>query len=338
MHKPENKANTAFITEIGTAAETGRPISWPTALAILRCSQHEWPAVMAAATAVRRRHFGDRVIMCSILNARSGACTEDCKFCAQSAHHHTGIETYSLLSAGEMISAYEAAARLPITHFGVVTSGDSLDDTGLAEVCSAATRLRKEGVEWCASLGSLSLPQLQRLKAAGLKRFHHNLETAESFFPEICTTHTYADRLATLHNARAAGLELCSGGILGLGETDEQRVEFAFTLQKEKVDSIPLNFLVPIKGTRLENMAPMRPLDILRAVAMFRMVNPTAEIKVCAGRIHLRDLQSMIFFAGATGIMVGNLLTVAGRDANLDLQMLKDLELDNQLQQAVREN
>ena len=317
-----------YLNDVRSAAEAATPVSKETALAILQSAQDEWPEIMAAATLMRRKFFGDRVIMCSILNARSGACPENCKFCAQSAHHHTGIEIYNLQSTDRMVSAYKDAARLPITHFGVVTSGESLDEKGIQQVCDAVRQFKKAGVDWCASLGTLSVDQLKTLKAAGLKRFHHNLETAASFFPSICTTHTYDDRLRTLHAAREAGLEICSGGILGMGESLEQRVEFAATLQAEKVDSIPMNFLVAVKGTCMEKMPPMKPLEILRSVAMFRLMNPSAEIKVCAGRLHLRDLQSMIFFAGATGIMVGNLLTVAGRDEKLDLQLLKDLELE----------
>ena len=316
-----------YIDEIRSAAKRGTAVSAKTALAILDSPQGEFPEIMAAATRMRRKFFGDHVIMCSILNAKSGACPENCKFCAQSAHHKTGIEVYGLRSSKQIVTAYKAASKLPITHFGIVTSGESLNDKGIEQVCKAVRNFRKKDVEWCASLGSLTVEQFRQLKAAGLKRFHHNLETAGSFFPNICTTHTYADRIKTLHAARKAGLEICSGGILGMGETMKQRVEFAFTLQNEKVDSIPLNFLVPVKGTGMENMPPMKPLDILRCVAMFRMVNPKAEIKVCAGRIHLRDLQSMVFYAGATGIMVGDLLTVAGREVKMDLQMLEDLEL-----------
>jgi len=316
-----------FINEIRSAAEHGVAVSGKIALAILNSTQSEFPEIMSAAKIMRRKYFGDRVIMCSILNAKSGACPENCRFCAQSVHHRTGIEIYNLRSSSQIVKAFKTAARFPITHFGIVTSGESLNTKGVKQVCAAIRSFNKKGVNWCASLGSLSIEQLKQLKAAGLKRYHHNLETAESFFPRICTTHNYNDRLKTFKAAKKAGLEICSGGILGMGETIKQRVEFAFTLQREKVDSIPLNFLVPIKGTGLENMPPMKPLDILRCVAMFRMTNPKAEIKVCAGRIHLRDLQSMVFYAGATGIMIGDLLTVAGRDLKQDLRMLSDLEL-----------
>jgi biotin synthase len=318
-----------FIKEIRSAAKLGMAVSERTAFAILKSPQADFPEVMAAATRMRRRYFGDRVIMCSILNAKSGACPENCKFCAQSVHHKTGIPVYGLLTSARIVNSYKTASRLPITHFGIVTSGESLDDGGVGEICKAVRSFRKKGLDWCASLGSLSPKQFSQLKAAGLKRYHHNLETAESFFPKICTTHSYADRVATLKKARKAGLEICSGCILGMGETSRQRVELALALQRENVDSIPLNFLVPVKGTKLANLPVMKPMDILRCIAMFRMTNPRAEIKVCAGRVHLRDLQSMVFYAGATGIMVGNLLTVAGRDVKQDLEMLKDLELEH---------
>ena len=317
-----------YIQSLRLAAGKGSPVSEDIALAILRSTHDEFPEIMAAATRIRRKYFGNRVIMCSIFNAKSGACPENCRFCAQSVHHKTGIEIHSLRSSSQIVKSYKAAAILPITHYGIVTSGESLDEKGVNQVCDAVRSFKRKDVEWCASLGSLTFEQFKQLKAAGLKRFHHNLETAESFFHKICTTHTFADRLATLKAARKAGLEICSGGILGMGETTKQRVEFALTLYNERVDSIPLNFLIPVKGTKLEKMKPMKPLDILRCIAMFRMTNPEAEIKICAGRIHLRDLQSMAFYAGATGIMIGNLLTVAGRNIKQDLQMLEDLELN----------
>jgi len=293
------------------------------ALAVLQTNDADLPEVLAAANAVRLRHFGNRVHLCSILNAKSGACREDCAFCAQSVYHQTQTPTYALSAVATIRDAYDDAAALPIGHFGVVTSGGTLDDAGIAQVCESIQH--GGSCAWCASLGCLDEAQLRQLKAAGLQRFHHNLETAESFFPSICSTHTYAERLRTVHAVKAAGLQLCCGGILGLGESLEQRVEFALTLAREGVDAIPLNFLVPVAGTRLQNLPAPTPTELLRAVAMFRLTNAPAEIKVCAGRLHLRDLQSMIFAAGATGMMIGPLLTIAGRDVETDLQMLADL-------------
>lgn len=319
---------TSLAKELEHAATTRQPVSTDAALDILLSTPEDMPAIITAASAVRYHKWGNNVFLCSITNARSGACGEDCRFCAQSAAHNTEIDIYPMRSTDRIRDAYDRAAGLPINHFGVVTSGEALDDNGVETVCRAVRNHTRPGKNWCASLGSLTDDQLTALKQAGLKRFHHNLETSESFFPNVCSTHTFADRLAALRRARAAGLEICAGGILGLGESTEQRVEFAVTLAREQVGSIPLNFHVAIPGTPLDKLMPMRPLEILRTIAMFRLTNPEAEIKVCAGRCHLRDLQCMIFNAGATGMMIGPLLTIAGREVDDDLRMLKDLEME----------
>ena len=320
--------NMTAIKELRRVADTGEAMAPDTALEVLRAGGEHLPQIMAAAWAVRVRGFGRTVSLCSILNAKSGACGEDCAFCAQSVHHHTGAEVYDLRRAEEIGAAYRKAAEVPVRRFGVVTSGGDVGAQGVATIGRAIRETEPTTVEWCASLGTLAPEQLRELKAAGLRRFHHNLETAASFFPRICTTHRYEDRLATLRAVKREGLEICSGGILGMGETPEQRVEFAATLAAEGVDAIPLNFLVPIRGTPLEHRRPMAPLEILKAVAMFRLMNPRAELLICGGRVHLRDLQALIFYAGATGMMIGPLLTVPGRNIEQDLQMLRDLELD----------
>lgn len=297
------------------------------ALAILKAGPADLPQILAAATAVRIKYFGRKLHFCSIINARSGACPEDCAFCAQSVHHKTKCDVFGLCSEERLVKAYGEASLLPISRFGVVTSGPSQGAVAVERIARAVARSKKTKVEWCASLGSVGEAELRALKKAGVKRFHHNIETAESFFPTVCSTHTHAERIKTIRAVRKAGMQICSGGILGMGESLRQRVEMALTLAEERVDAIPLNFLVPIPGTKLGHIKPMKPLEILKTIAMFRMTNPSAEIKVCAGRIHLRQLQSMIFYAGATGMMVGSLLTVAGCDVKQDLQMLKDLEL-----------
>jgi biotin synthase len=317
--KAENKK------EMIQASELGIPISEETAMEILLCGPDEIPEVMTCTNLVRNRYFGKNLLMCSILNAKSGECTEDCAFCAQSAHHSTHADVFGLAAVEEIETAYRKASELPVSHFGVVTSGKALIGTEIEQICEAAKRTNDPRLAWCASLGCLDEEQLLTLKRAGFKRFHHNLETAESFFPEICSTHSYQQRLDTVRAVKEAGLEICCGGILGLGESLEQRVEFAALLAREQVDSIPVNFLVAIQGTRLEDLPPLTPLEMIRSIAMFRMMNPKAEIKVCAGRIHLRDLQSMVFYAGATGIMIGDLLTIAGRNPKDDLQMIEDL-------------
>jgi len=314
------------VKNLRRAADRGEPVSEETALDILLARPDEIPELLDAATAVRRRHFGDRLRLCSILNARSGACSEDCAFCAQSAHHETHAEVFGLLDADEIAAAYRKAAELPVSRFGVVTSGRALSDEDIEAIAATVRSTSDPRVAWCASLGCLDTSRLRLLKEAGVSRFHHNLETAESHFPKICSTHGYAQRMDTVRAVKEVGMEVCCGGILGLGESLEQRVEFAALLAREEVDCIPLNFLVPIPGTRLEARPPMKPLDMIRSIAMFRMMNPKAEVKVCAGRVRMGDLQAVIFYAGATGMMVGPLLTVAGRDVSRDLRMLEDLE------------
>ncbi|MFV1966993.1 MAG: biotin synthase BioB [Pirellulaceae bacterium] len=321
---PQGKNDLRALRE---CADEGKPISAELAQAVLQSEAGDLPDILAAANAMRRRFFGEAVHLCSIVNAKCGLCGEDCAFCAQASDHNTGVTSFPLLGKDQIVDAYRSASDLPVGHFGVVASGKRLSRENLDRVCQAVRENREEGPHWCGSLGCLRQDQLVALKNAGLKRFHHNLETAESFFPKICTTHTYADRLATVSAVKEVGLELCCGGILGLGESLEQRVEFALALARVQADVIPLNFLIPIKGTQLADRQPMKPIDILRTVAVFRMLHPRAEIKVCAGRTLLRDLQSMIFFAGATGMMIGPLLTVAGRDVDDDLQMLRDLEV-----------
>lgn len=320
--------NTQQVQRMKGAAEQARPLDAETALAVLDSPPAALPGVFAAASSLRTRFFGMRVHLCSILNAKSGACSEDCAFCAQSARHATEADVFSLVSEDRIRKAFEDCGDLPLDRFGVVTSGEALDPSGVEKICRAVSATNGGSVHWCASLGALDADALRSLKGAGVKRFHHNIETAPSFFANVCTTHGIEDRLATIRRAKDIGLEVCSGGILGLGETRAQRVELARLLCAEAVDSIPLNFLVPIPGTPLEDAPPMEPMDILRSIAMFRLTNPRAEIKVCAGRSLLRDLQPMIFAAGATGMMIGPLLTIAGGDVDRDLQMIRDLELE----------
>jgi len=308
------------------AAAKGRPLSVERGIELLRAPPHMMPAIMSAATSIRRRYFGDTVHLCSIVNARSGACPEDCAFCAQSVRHKSGCNVFGLLSAASLLKAHDEACKTPAGRFGIVTSGPTVSARDIERICSAV-RAGKKGASWCASLGALSGGEFKKLKAAGVRRYHHNLETAEDYFPRICTTHSYAERLEVIREAAKNGLQVCSGGILGMGETPKHRVQLALALRAEKVHSIPLNFLMPIKGTPLGHLRPMPPMDILKCVAMFRFVNPRAEIKVCAGRAHLGSLQSMIFYAGATGIMIGDLLTIPGCDMKADLEMIKNLGL-----------
>jgi len=305
-------------------AKAGVALDADEALAVLDAPQAMLPTILDAATASRRRRFGHTASLCSILNAKSGLCAEDCAFCAQSARHATDVARYDLLSDGEILAAYEAACKLPVGHFGIVTSGKAVTDAELDRLCGLIASRRDGPVAFCASLGTLDENQLRRLKDAGLTRYHHNLETAESYFPTICTTHRYADRVATVRAARRVGLAVCSGGLLGLGETRRHRVELARALRELGVDSVPLNFLVPIPHTPAAGFArPLEPVEILKTIAMVRLVCCDAEVKVCAGReLHLREREKEIFAAGATGMMIGGYLTVRGRSVEEDLDLL----------------
>lgn len=309
-------------------ADTGEALSADRALDVLNASADDIAEIFAASNALRVKKFGNKLQLCSIVNAKSGSCGEDCKFCAQSAHYKgCKPKIYDLLPKEELMDAYGDAAENPISYFGVVTSGGALKDRHIDLICEAIREKKIDGVNWCASLGCLKVEQLTKLRNAGLKRFHHNLETAESFFPNICTTHSYQERLETVKAAKSVGLQVCCGGLLGMGETKKQRVEFAQTLQQENVDTIPLNFLMAVDGTPMEGNDPLKPVEILKTLAMFKLINPNAGLKIAAGRPHLRSLQSMIFMAGCNGMMIGDLLTLSGGDVTDDLQMVADLNL-----------
>jgi biotin synthase len=232
-----------------------------------------------------------------------------------------------LLSLEQLISKGLRFADEGATHFSVVTSGTALNEAEIDTVCRVSEYLRKNSnLRLCASLGMLSEINARKLKSAGISRYHHNLETARSFFDQICTTHKFDDDIETIQNAKTAGLEVCSGGILGMGESWEQRVELALTLRDLDVDSVPINFLNPIQGTRFEGATSLPPMDALASIAIFRFIHPRKDITICGGREStLKDFQSWIFLAGANGIMVGNYLTTQGRDIQMDHDMIAQM-------------
>jgi biotin synthase len=270
------------------------------------------------------KHFKDEIIICSIINAKSGLCSEDCAFCSQSAHHKTKVNTYPLLPSEEIVGRALDMKNAGATRFSMVTSGLMLTNDELQTVCGTAEAIGREAkITVCGSLGMLDSSRAARLKEGGISVYHHNLETARSHFDNICTTHSYDEDIQTVKIAKAAGMRVCSGGILGLGETWEQRLELAFTLRDLDVDGIPLNFLNPISGTRMENMPLLSPMEALKSIALFRLINPSKDILICGGReVTLRDFQSWIFLAGANGLMIGNYLTTQGRNIQMDIDML----------------
>ncbi|RLB11983.1 MAG: biotin synthase BioB [Deltaproteobacteria bacterium] len=292
--------------------------------------EQELQELIKIADPLRKDHKGDTIFTCAIINAKSGACPEDCAFCAQSAHHKTEIDVYPLVSEDRIVRMAEEMKKSGATRFSIVTSGNRLKDREIESVANTIRLIReKVGIRVCASLGMLDEDMARILKDAGLDRYHHNLETAKSFFPNICTTHAYEEDIETLWVAKNVGLKVCSGGIMGLGEGWEHRIELAFTLREIDVDSIPINFLNPIPGTRLQDMPLLAPTDALKAIAIFRIINPEKDITICGGREKvIREYQSDIFAAGANGIMIGNYLTTKGRGIKEDMEMIEKMGLN----------
>ena len=302
------------------------------ALELIECEGPELYDLFSRAGRTRYRNNGSRVSSCAVINAKSGHCPEDCTFCAQSVHSQARIAPHPLVGSAQIIEAARQAAQRRAGRFGIVTSGKALTDpSDLAVIESAVGTISREiPIEPCASLGVVGAETLGRLRDAGLTRYHHNLETAESFFPRVCTTRRYAESADTVLAAKAAGLSTCSGGIFGLGESPAQRIELLEAVRSLDADSVPLNFLHPIPGTRVAGLQELTPLDCLKVVAVARLMMPTKEIRVCGGReYNLRDLQSWVFLAGADGIMVGGYLTTSGRSAREDLRMIADAGLEN---------
>jgi biotin synthase len=304
------------------------PISADEARRLIRhTSGPEFGTLLARANAVREAVHGSEVALCGITNAKSGRCPEDCGFCSQSAHFPDAeAPVYPLIPAGEIVEQAKAAERAGAREFSIVTSGTRVaKEDELRVIEEALRRLRAEtAVEPCASLGLVREGELERLKAAGLMHYHHNLETARSFFEHVCTTHTYEEQLETIRAAKRQGLKLCSGGILGMGETPEQRVELAETIRELGVDCVPMNFLNPRPGTPMAGVKAITAEECLAAIAVFRLMMPAAHLFVMGGReVNLGDRQDLIFYAGANGTMVGNYLTSAGRAPDATVGMVE---------------
>ena len=308
----------------------GGSISYQEAIDITELPESETSALLYHANRLRVHFFGNRIHLCSIINAKSGLCSENCSFCAQSAHHQTNVPVFPLVDVDEMVSSANKAAKDGSGCYGIVTSGAGIrQGEELERICQALRRIRQEtSIHPSCSLGIINTEIATALKEAGMEKYHHNLETSRSFFPNICTTHAYDDDVETVRAVKQVGLKVCSGGIFGLGESRAQRVELAFTLKELDVDSIPVNFLNPIEGTKLAGADYLTPKECLRIIALYRFILPDKQISVCGGREkNLRDLQSWMFLAGASGTMIGNYLTTSGRAPEHDLQMLHDLGL-----------
>lgn len=286
--------------------------------------------IMAVTEKVTRHHKGTTVNICSIVNAKSGLCKEDCSFCSQSIKYSTGVSAYPMASPDTILNAAKEAAATGTREFSIVTSGTRIEkESDVASLVETLSAMKEQvAMERCASLGIISREILSRLKEAGLESYHHNLETSRTFFPKICTTHPYEDDVEAVRTAKSMGLHVCCGGVFGLGETWDDRLELIETLRELDVDSVPINFLNPRPGTPLESATNLTPVICLKIISIARLMLPCKDIVICGGRnVNLRDLQPLIFAAGANGMMTGNYLTTPGRAVADDMQMLADLGL-----------
>lgn len=290
----------------------------------------ELEALKQGANRIREALCGNRVDLCTIINGKAGRCSENCKFCAQSAHHHTGAKEYSFMDADEIIEECRKNEKNGAHRFSIVTAGRSLSAKDFDLAVHAYDRMRKEcpGIDLCASHGLLTEEQFRILKANGVSMYHENIETSRRYFPMICTTHTFDEKIECIKAAQRAGLQVCSGGIIGMGENWDDRLDMAFTLAELEIDSIPINALIPIKGTPLEELESLSEEDILRSIVLFRFINPTADVRLAAGRNLMSECGREAFFSGANATLTGDMLTTSGNNTEQDKKMLVENGFD----------
>ena len=323
------------IADLGQRVIDGEDITREEALWLFELeSTAEVFDLLSWANRIREHFKGNKIHLCSIVNVKAGGCSENCRFCAQSASYQTDSPRYGLVDREPLRNAVEEAHSNGVTALGLVAAWRGIDEgPALDEICSHLTDLKNSGkARPDASLGIIRNQKVaDRLRAAGLECYNHNLESSARFFPKVCDTHTYEDRVETIRHLKQAGIKICSGGILGMGETREDRRDLAFALKELGVHVVPINILNPIAGTPFGQRESLPPLEILKSIACFRFILPRQEIKIAGGRtVNLRDLQSLIFFAGASALMVGNYLTTLNQPVEKDLQMIRDLGLDPQ--------
>lgn len=318
-----------MLTELEGKVFSGKPVTIEEAMQLTSLQGCEVLDLIHAAWRITRQFSPPGIDLCSIINAKSGLCSEDCRFCAQSAHYATAINSYSSLAPAKILEQAQAVELSGADRLALVASGRGPNDRDLDLFLDLFCMLKREtGLNLCASLGIITAQQAKRLVEAGVTTYHHNLESSRSFFPAVCTTHNYEDRVATIRAAQEAGMQVCSGGILGLGESWHQRLELADELRMLGISSIPINILNPIPGTPLEQRSFLPPLEILKAFAIFRFILPGARLRMAGGRFPaLHDLQPMIFQAGINALLIGDYLTTSGRSVAQDLTLLTDLGL-----------
>lgn len=319
-----------FIQEMEDKIFRGEQL---TKIDALTLSKEPLKELTKAADYLRERFCGNGFDLCTIVNGKCGKCSEDCKYCAQSAHYHTSCtETYPLLSTEELVAGAKHNKEQGVLRYSIVTSGRALSDSEVDAICASIRTIKKEvDIEICVSFGLLGLPAFKKIKAAGASRVHCNLESSARYFPEICTTHTYEDKIKTLKAAKEAGLSICSGGILGLGETLEDRIDMVLTARKLGVKSIPVNVLNPIPGTPYGNNKILTNEEVCLATALFRFLIPSGAIRLAGGRGLLGDKGEACFKSGANAAISGDMLTTSGITTSTDLELLNKLGYEARL-------
>lgn len=292
--------------------------------------KEDYDELRKAAEEIREHFCQDQFDMCTIINAKSGRCPENCKFCAQSAHSNTEVEAYSLLDKDIIVKDAVDKYRRGVPRYSLVSSGRSLTEDDIDKVCEIVKDIHEQEpeVKVCLSGGLISAEGFKKLKDAGVLRIHNNLESSENFFKEICTSHTYDQKIQAIKDAKNAGMEVCSGGIIGLGEDIEDRVDMFFNLKDLNVASIPVNVLNPVKGTPMENNKILDQEEINRTIAICRFINPKAAIRLAGGRANMEELGKSCFRSGANAAITGDMLTTRGASLEDDMQMVKEMDYD----------
>ncbi|HSW62751.1 MAG TPA: biotin synthase BioB [Dissulfurispiraceae bacterium] len=312
-----------MLTELEQKIAAGKSVSKKDAKQLAELPASHLPDLLAASNRLRIRRSKDTVELCAIVNAKSGLCPEHCSYCAQSAKSRTGVSVYPLITRREAREKAQQAKEGGVLRFSIVSSGRKPAKKDLRKIAFMLSDIRALGLHPCASLGLLDRDELGFLHDAGLERYHCNIETSERFFPSVCTAHTFSDKLKTIEAAKDINMSVCSGGIFGMGETWDDRVDMALTLRQLDVDSAPINFLNPIAGTPLADRPLMHPFDALKAISLFRFLLPDKAIRICGGRAAtLGEFAAMIFMAGADSLMTGDYLTTPGQSYEDDLRLL----------------
>lgn len=311
-----------MINKLKDKILSGYNITYNEALSLIETPLNE---LLEAADEIRKHFCSNIFDICSIINAKSGKCSENCKFCAQSAHYKTNISEYPLLDKETIIKNALYMAEKGVLRFSIVTSGKALTDNDVEILADTIKEIKsKSNISICASLGLLTDENFKKLKDAGLERVHNNLETSENFFSSVCTTHTFDDKINALKAALQSGLSVCSGGIIGLGESMQDRIDLAFSLKELGIKSVPLNILSPVKGTPYENNKPLSEEEILKTISIFRFILPDAFIRLAGGRAFLSDKGKKAFLSGANAAITGDMLTTYGISVDTDMQIIKE--------------